>query len=186
MKTLSIRLRLTLLYFTFFSVAGLLLSVGSWLLLQRSLDALMRHELDERADDIVALLSSHSSDWSLQETRDELLREYQLKDEGKWMQVSDGNGHWLYYSSRSRISDPIPAPPNDAGLVTPFIPAPGHSLWTRYRATERNGHRYIMLMATSADMATRILARFRATSCSWYLYCCWQQRAWVISSVEGL
>ena len=161
MKTLSIRLRLTLLYFTFFSVAGLLLSVGSWLLLQRSLDALMRHELDERADDIVALLSSHSSDWSLQETRDELLREYQLKDEGKWMQVSDGNGHWLYYSSRSRISDPIPAPPNDAGLVTPFIPAPGHSLWTRYRATERNGHRYIMLMATSADMATRILARFR-------------------------
>jgi heavy metal sensor kinase len=162
MKALSIRLRLTLLYFAFFSAAGLLLSVTSWLLLQRSLDALMLHELDEREDDIEALLALHGSASSIQEIRNQLLLEYRLKDEGKWLQVSDGSGHWLYYSSRSRIGSPISAPPNDTGLLTPFIAAPGHSLRTLYRAAQHNDRRYLILMAISADMSTKILARFRS------------------------
>lgn len=161
MKALSIRLRLTLLYFAFFSAAGLLLSVTSWLLLQRSLDALMLHELDEREDDIEALLASHAVDPGLEELKDQLFHEYQLKDEGKWMQVSDGNGHWLYYSCRSRIGNPISAPPNDVGTLIPFIPTPGHSLRTLYRATQHNGRQYFILMGISADMSVRILARFR-------------------------
>ena len=161
MKALSTRFRLTMLYFTFFSVAGLLLSVASWFLLQRSLDALMLHELDEREDDLEALLASHSGDSSPQLLRDDLLREYQLKDEGKWLQISDGAGHWFYYSSRGRINNSIPAPPNDVGLITPFVPTPGHSLRSLYRATQINGRHYLISMGISADMSTEILARFR-------------------------
>jgi heavy metal sensor kinase len=162
MKALSIRLRLTLMYFAFFSAAGLLLSVTSWLLLERSLDALMLHELDEREDDIEALLATQGSASGVQEIRNQLLLEYQLKDEGKWLQISDGDGHWLYYSSRSRIGNPIPAPPNETGLLTPFIATPGHTLRTLYRAVQYNDRRYLILMAISADMSTKILARFRS------------------------
>ena len=161
MKSLPIRLRLTLMYFAFFSAASLLLSGASWFLLQGSLDALMRHELDERIDDIEALSSLRSTTSSPEEIRDELFREYHLKDEGKWLQISDRDGHWLYYSSRSRIGNPFPAPPNANGHLIPFVAEPGHSLRTLYRESQLGNRRFFILMGISADMSTRILAGFR-------------------------
>ena len=57
----GIRLRLTLLYFSFFAIAAALLSLSSWVLLKHSLDALLLHELEERVDDLEQFLSTQTA-----------------------------------------------------------------------------------------------------------------------------
>ena len=157
---LPIRLRLTLLYFGFFALAGVLLAVASWLLLERSLNALMMHELDERIDDLQASLASRPPDTAL--LRAELLREYRLKDEGKWLQITDGQGEWLYCSARARVADPLPPFPSALGNPRPFVAAPGHYLRTLSRDLAVGGQTYHVSMAISADRSVAILVRFRA------------------------
>lgn len=161
MKTLSIRLRLTLLYFCFFAVAGLLLSVASWFLLQRGLDSLMIHEMDERVEDLESFLDAHAATTSLETLRAELMSEYLFKDEGKWLQIRDEDGNWLYFSNRTRVASPIPplsqAPPD----LLAFHAVQGHSLRTFSREVVAQGHHYQVSTAISADKTVRILAQFR-------------------------
>jgi heavy metal sensor kinase len=155
----TIRLRLTLLYFSFFALAGVLLSLASWLLLERSLTALMLHELDERIDDIQAFLTGRPADTDIR--RAELLREYRLKDEGKWLQITDSRGTWLYFSDRSRVADPMPPFPAAQGNLRPFVPARGHLLRTLTRDLAVEGQFFHVSMAISADRSAVILAQFR-------------------------
>jgi heavy metal sensor kinase len=156
----SIRLRLTLLYFSFFALAGVLLSLASWLLLDRGLTALMLHELDERIDDLQSFLASRPPDTGTEALRAELLREYRLKDEGKWLQITDGSGQWLYFSSRGRVADSIPPLAAAPGGLIPFVPSRGHALRTLTRELAVEGQTYHVSMAISADRSVAILAQF--------------------------
>ena len=61
----GIRLRLTVLYFSFFALAAALLSLSSWVLLKHSLDALLLHELEERVDDLEQFLSTQAPNCTL-------------------------------------------------------------------------------------------------------------------------
>jgi signal transduction histidine kinase len=158
---LSIRSRLTVWYFCFFALAGLLLSVASWFLLQRSLDVLMLHELDERVEDLESFLAAHSTDTSLETLRTETMQEYRSKDEGKWLQVRDQGGNWIYYSSRSRVANDIPPLSQAPAAILPFKPAKGHYLLTYTREVQAYGHTYSVSTAISADRSVLILARFR-------------------------
>ena len=158
---LTIRLRLTLLYFSFFAVAAGLLSLASWFLLDRSLTALMIHELDERMDDLQAFLSSHISDTGTSKLKADLLHEYRLKDEGKWLQVVESHGDWLYFSTRARVADPLPSLPATPGNPIPFVSLRGHSLRTLTRDLGIAGQTYHVSMAISADRSVEILAQFR-------------------------
>lgn len=160
MRSLSIRTRLTLWYFCFFATAGLLLGVASWFLLQRSLDSLLLHELDERTDDVENFLGSHGPEASLETLRAELMREYRVKDEGKWLQILDQSGNWLYYSSRGGIARPIPPLPSSPGKLIPFVAVSPHSLRTYSREAQAGGRRYWVYMAISADSSVLILNRF--------------------------
>jgi len=161
MKVLSIRLRLTLWYFSFFAVAGLLLSVASWLLLQRSLDLLQNHELEERIEDLQSFLDSRPADASLDTLRRDLMIEYRFKDEGKWLQISDETGNWLYYSNRVKVAYAIPPIAEAPRVMAKFQAVPGHFLQNRADEIEANGHRYRVGMAISADRSVNILAQFR-------------------------
>ena len=157
---LSIRLRLTLLYFSFFAVAAGLLSLGSWFLLDRSLTALMLHELDERMDDLQAFLSSRPPGAGIDKLQAELLHEYRLKDEGKWLQITDGHGDWVYFSTRARVADALPSIPAIPGNLIPFVPSRGHFLHTLTRELVIAGQTYHVSMAISADRSVEILAQF--------------------------
>ena len=157
---LTIRLRLTLLYFSFFAVAAGLLSLASWFLLDRSLTALMLHELDERMDDLQAFLSSRPPGTDIDKLQAELLHEYRLKDEGKWLQITDGRGDWLYFSTRARVADPLPSLPANPGNRIPFVPIRGHFLRSLTRELVVAGQTYHVSMAISADRSVEILAQF--------------------------
>lgn len=161
MSRLPIRLRLTLWYFCLFAFAGLLLSTASWFLLEQSLDSLTQHELDERVDDIQSFLASKDPNTSIDTLRAELLRDYRLKDEGKWLQVLDEHGNWLYRSERRATGMPIPPLPPAPGKLTKFHSFGGHRLRTLTRELDISSHTYTISMAMSADQSVIILADFR-------------------------
>lgn len=156
-----IRLRLTLLYFFFFALAGILLGLASWLLLERSLDALMLHELDERGDDIQEFLASRPTNADIDSLRSDVRNEYRLKDEGKWLQITDGRDRWIYFSNRGAIADPVPAIPTTPGRLIPFVATAGHRLRALNRELKVNGQNYHVSMALSADRSFAILKQFK-------------------------
>jgi signal transduction histidine kinase len=142
-------------------LAGIFLSVASWFLLRQSLDSLMLHELDERVDDVESFLSKRTPGMNLQELRDELLQEYRPKDEGKWLQVIDDAGNWLYFSSRDSVADPIPSFPSESGKLIPFHSRKKHSLRFYSSQVPVHGHRYWVSTAMSASRSEEILRGFR-------------------------
>jgi len=88
------------------------------------------------------------------------MQEYRVKDEGKWLQLLDQSGNWLYYSSRGGIARPIPPLPSSPGKLIPFVPVSPHSLRTYSREVQAGGHTYRVYMAISADSSVSILSRF--------------------------
>ena len=159
---LGVRLRLTILYFSFFAVAATLLSFASWVLLKHSLDALLLHELDERIDDLEDFLSTENPETTVAQVRESLLREYRLKDEGKWLQVVTDRGEYVYFSSRGHIADQLPALPITGSPVETFSIMPGHAVHTLRRTIQVHGRSWSASMGISADRSVEILGRFRA------------------------
>lgn len=162
MKTLPIRLRLALWYLIFFCAAGLILSLASWLLLRQSLTALATHELEERVDDLQRFLQLQTPGTPSypKAVQLELAKEYGLKDEGKFLQVFDGEGNWLFRSQRDTISQPLPTLPPGTAIGFEFQ-SKRHHLRTLSRQFVSHGHTYTVATAISTDKSGVILAGFR-------------------------
>jgi heavy metal sensor kinase len=113
MRPLPIRLRLTLWYCAMFATAAVLLSVSSWWMLRRSLMATEYHELQERAEDVQLLLKQLGPHATLESLQQKFVEIYQIKDDGKYLQVLDQDGNWLYRSKRMIDEGLRPAGPGD-------------------------------------------------------------------------
>ncbi|HEX8811800.1 MAG TPA: histidine kinase dimerization/phospho-acceptor domain-containing protein, partial [Terracidiphilus sp.] len=101
---LPIRIRLTISYFCIFLIAGILLCCASYLMARRSLYIAFDHDLEERVDDVHDFLEArHLADDPARATA-ELRAEYTLRDEGKWLQIKDGSGHWIYRAGRMMVA----------------------------------------------------------------------------------
>jgi heavy metal sensor kinase len=100
MRALPIRLRLTFWYFVMFAAAALLLSMTSWWMLRRTLDATIRQDLQERVDDIGTQLHQLGPDVGLEAAQARFDAIYRHRDDGKWLQIIDADGHVLYRSAR--------------------------------------------------------------------------------------
>jgi len=164
LKALPIRVRLTLWYFAMFASAAALLCMASLWMLQRSVDETEYHELQERAQDVQLVLSHESSDRSIGQIRDEFAALYDLKDDGKYLQVLDEKGNWLYRSKRMAAGNPdLPAPgrlPKD-GLITEFKLGARTIRILAYPISAR-GMRYSVQTGISLNKSTMLLANFRA------------------------
>ncbi len=123
MRALPIRVRLTLWYFAMFASAAALLGLASQWMLERSLDKVEYHDLQERADDVREALSHQGQVQNIQQLHDLLAIIYEFKDGGKYLQVQDEHGNWIYRSRRmmsqnSGLHTPDMLP--KAGLVVDF------------------------------------------------------------------
>ena len=121
----------------------------------------MLHELDERVDNIENYLSKQAPGKDLSELRAELLKEYQQIDEGKWLQIIDDQGNWLYFSSRRSVAYPIPPLPLGPGKLIPFQPPKTQSIRVYSSQFQVQGHTYLVSTAMSASLSAKILASFR-------------------------
>ena len=162
MKPLPIRLRISLWYFSMFAAAALILSMTSWWMLHRSVDATEYHEMQERADDIRVLLNHDTPNITLAELRQQFTSTYSLKDSGKWLQVRDQNGNWIYRSDRmieENLDLPLPDRLPAKGIVTDFMQG-GHRVRALAYPETAAGMRYSIQTGVSLDKSIALLGRF--------------------------
>jgi signal transduction histidine kinase len=109
---LPIRIRLTISYFCIFLVAGILLCCASYLMARRSLYIAFDHDLEERIDDVHDFFAAHHLAADPARASAEVQTEYSLRDEGKWLQIKDSSGLWIYRAGRMLIAphDLLPVP----------------------------------------------------------------------------
>jgi heavy metal sensor kinase len=126
MKQLPIRLRLTLWYCAMFAAAALLLSATSWWMLRRTLDATIRQDLVERVDDIQVQLQQLGPNFDRNAAQAQFDVIYRNRDDGKWLQISDETGRWIYRSARMAAVNPLVPAVNKPGVITEFAQGPRH------------------------------------------------------------
>jgi hypothetical protein len=150
MKPLPIRLRLTLWYFVMFAVAALLLSLSSWWMLRRTLDATVRQDLQERIDDVSTQLHQFGAKADPQQAQTQFANFYRDRDDGKWLQILDQDGRWIYRSARMTSSGLALLPPSPLMRAVccyrfysghsqcPRAVHPGRRRWARVHRADRH------------------------------------------------
>jgi heavy metal sensor kinase len=142
MKALPIRVRLSLWYFAMFASAAILLSLTSFWILRRSVDATEYHELQERAEDVQEVLIHEDPNQSLEALKKDFTAIYEFKDDGKYLQIRDQDGNWIFRSRRMVLQNPqLPAPDR--------IPPVG------IQAEFHQGSRYVRILAYSIMLRGR-------------------------------
>jgi heavy metal sensor kinase len=163
MKSLPIRVRLTLWYFAMFASAAVLLSLASLWMLQRSVDATEFHELEERADDVRMLLVREDPTRTLDQIGGDFAEVYNFKDDGKYLQVRDEEGRWLFRSKRMIAEDPeLPAPDRipESGQIAEFQQGIHRVRILTYPVAVR-GKRYTVQTGIAIDKSMALVGRFR-------------------------
>jgi heavy metal sensor kinase len=163
MKSLPIRFRLTLWYFAMFASAALLVCLASLWMLKRTVDQAEYHELQERADDVQLVLSHAEADRSSQQLGDELAAIYSLKDDGKYLQVRDEQGNWVFRSKRMAAQNPdLPAPGGlpVAGQIAQFHQGI-HDVKTLAYPIGARGKRYSVQTGIALEKSMVLVATFR-------------------------
>lgn len=163
MKPLPIRVRLTLWYFAMFASAATLLCLASLWMLRRSVDVTEYHDLQERAEDVQEVLSHESPDNSLAQITDDFTAIYNLKDDGKYLQVRDEQGNWIYRSKRMIVENPdLPAPGQlqKDGSISEFHQGTRYVRVLAYPIEVRGKH-YSVQTGIALNKSMVLLANFR-------------------------
>ncbi len=160
---LPIRIRLSISYFVIFSVAGILLCCASYLLARRSLYIALDHDLGERIDDVRDFFAAHGLGNDLNRARAESAAEFELKDEGKWLQIQDDKGQWIYRSRRMTIA-PHGMPPAAAlpanGTLEEFG-AGSKRVRSLRRAFNLDGRAFVVETGSTLTKTDQTLVLFR-------------------------
>ncbi len=101
---IPIRIRLSISYFVIFSVAGVLICCAAFFMARHSLYLALDHELDEHIDDVHDFFAAHNLANDIDRARAETVAEFDLKDDGKWLQIADEQGRWIYRARRMLIT----------------------------------------------------------------------------------
>jgi len=163
MSPLPIRLKLTLWHFFLFASAAVLICMASYWMLQRSLDATEYHDLQERAEDVQLILAHAGPGSSLEQLRTDFAAFYTYKDDGKYLQVRDDHGNWLFRSRRLKAADPLLPSPEQlpaVGLIAEFHQGDDLVRVLSYSVTV-NGRKYAVQTGLSLDRSLLLLTRFR-------------------------
>jgi signal transduction histidine kinase len=161
---LPIRVRLSLSYFLTFAFAGSLLVGASWLMARRSLYFELDHEMDEHIDDVRDFIVANHLGGDEAHASAAIFTEFDLKDEGKWMQVKDGQGRWIYrqrhmLAAPHDLPSPASLPPHGSFVEFQAGPDPVRSLRRTFIA---DGRVWIVESGVSLTRTVRILAQFRS------------------------
>ena len=162
MKPLPIRWRLTLWYSVMFATAALLLSVTSWWMLRRTIDATIHHDLQERIDDVRVQLQQVAPDATAAQFQKALEATYEHRDEGKWLQVLGPDGHWLYRSKRIASQSTLLALPAalPAGGIQREFQQGGRTVRALSAPVSANGRSYSVETGVSMAKSHLLLQEF--------------------------
>jgi len=160
---LPIRIRLSVSYFVIFAVAGILLCIASYFMAQRSLYFALDHELDEHIDDVRDFFAAHDLAGNLDGARAATADEFGVKDDGKWLQIADEEGRWIYRARRMMIwPHAVPAASTlpRKGSIIEFGAGPKRVRALR-RAFTLNGFTYVVETGSTLTKTDQTLLLFR-------------------------
>jgi signal transduction histidine kinase len=162
MKTLPIRIRLTVWYSVMFATAALLLSLTSWWMLRHSIDVTLHQDFQERIDDVRMQLHQFNAEPSSEPMQDRFDGIYHFRDDGKWLQILDENGTWIYRSPRMITADAALALPRSLapiGNTSEFEQGTRH-VRTFSFALAVDGHNYSVELGASINKQQALLRQF--------------------------
>jgi heavy metal sensor kinase len=125
MKTLSIRLRLTIWYFAVLAVVLSLFGVTAYFAMRNSIHRTMDEELRARMEGVRRLIERTAQEGGEEDLQYELREHSELRAGGALLQVSDTQGKWLYRSAsmnRYEIPRPETGPPGPFTFVVKDSP----------------------------------------------------------------
>ena len=160
---LPIRIRLSISYFVIFSVAGVLLCCATYFMARHSLYIALDHELEEHVDDVRDFFAAHNLTNNGERASAESAEEFGLKDDGKWLQIVDEQGHWIYRARRMIIA-PHDMPAASAlplqGSYIEFGARPKRVRALR-RAFKLDGHTFVVETGSTLTKTDQTLLVFR-------------------------
>jgi heavy metal sensor kinase len=122
--------------------------------------------MGERIDDVRNILLAQPVDASLDTLRKQF-SEYNTRDDGKWLQVVDQNGNWVFRSDRIRSNEPrllLPQQLPDRDQITPFEYSTRrhahHSGIALTRSVLVHGHLYAVQTGLSQTTSLTLLQMF--------------------------
>jgi len=160
---LPLRVRLSIRYFAIFSFAGVLLCCASYIMARRSLYLALDHELEEHIDDVRDFFKAQDLGSDLDRTRAGVNTEFEVKDDGKWLQIVDDRGQWIYRARR------LMAAPHNLPAAS-SLPAKGiyseyavgqKQLRTLRRAFTVNGRAFVVEEGITLTKTEETLAVYR-------------------------
>jgi len=163
MKTLPIRIRLSLWYFAMFASAAVLLSLASFWMLRRTVNTTEYHDLQERAEDVELVLEHENPNQSLDTLQKDFAAIYNFKDDGKYLQVMDEDGNWIFRSKRLILQNPdLPQPDRipSIGIQSEFHQGTRYVRILDYPIVVR-GKRYAVQTGIALNKSMVLLTTFR-------------------------
>lgn len=162
MRSVPIRIRITVLYSILFASVALALSLTTWWMLQRTIDASTHQDLQERTGDIRKQIHAFDVQPAHAALQDRFDAIYHFRDAGKWLQILDENGTWVYRSARmAEFHEPL-ALPRDLprrGATSEFQQGK-HQVRSLSSAIEVDGRSYSVETGTSIDKDLALLRQF--------------------------
>ena len=132
-------------------------------MLQRSVDSTEYHDLQERVEDVQLLLAHEDANTSIDTSRQEFIAIYSIKDDGKWLQVMDEDGNWIYRSKRMVAENLELARPDrlsNQGIITEFRQGTRYVRALTYPITVR-GRNYSVQTGIALNKSLALLTSFR-------------------------
>lgn len=160
---LPIRIRLSISYFLIFACAGTLLVGASWFMARRSLYFELDHEMEEHIDDVHDFIVANHLGADETKARTALRAEFELKDEGKWLQIEDAEGSPIYRPWHMTIAPhklPAAASLSPQGRFTEFS-ARSKTVRALCRSFTADGRVWVVESGTALSKTDMVLARFR-------------------------
>jgi signal transduction histidine kinase len=161
--SLPIRIRLSLSYFLIFAFAASLLVGASWGIARQSLLFELDHEMEEHIDDVQEFVAANGLMMDEAKARSAVAAEFGRKDEGKWLQIQDAQGRWIYRSGHMLWAPHAVPPPSSLLVKGSYLNfrAHGEPVRSLRRAFTVDGHVWVVEIGSDLKKTNRVLAHFR-------------------------
>lgn len=161
MKPASIRIRLTLWYFGIVAATFAIYAIGILLATRASVNAVIDEELRTRLQGVQRYMERHDPAVSLEELQGELREHSGLRPGGDLLQVSNGQGQWLFRSAsiRQYAIDAPATGPSEPRYET--LNVSGQRLRVLSANFTVSGNAYTAQLAAPVAEAYDILQRFQ-------------------------
>jgi heavy metal sensor kinase len=161
MKTLSVRVRLTLWYAAVLGVTLAAFAGGMFFALEQSVHAAVDDELRTRFDGVQRFMQRRIPQMSLDELQDEFREHSELKPGGDLLQVADAQGKWIFRSGSIQQYQLPPAAASEVNVPRlETVTVRGSPLRTLSARVQIEGQPYTLQLAGPIGAYSEMISRF--------------------------